>query len=208
MGASKKEQTVIQSFDNASATKKKRFPKLRHSVHQNGDILLILIHSLFPLGIGAYLIGQELLTDHSSSSSVFFYLGYLTGSGDIALQLTMIARALTPGSAAKFMDCLTFTVAVFQFLVCSIGAALTFVFTGRAHDSVAAVSAASIIFCILPAFLAITSLMNAHTYSEKRGKISYEASFASGRSKPPVIIKRISSDVMHSEPSGKYYLNR
>lgn len=202
-----KKQMAIQSFDNASATKKKRCPELRCSVHQNADILLILIHSLFPIGIGAYLIAEEIRLGHLSGSPVFHYLGYLTGSGGIALQLTMIARAQTPGFAAKFMDCLTIIVAVFQFLTCSVGATLTFVFTEKTHAFVASISAASIVFCFLPAFLAITSLMNARNYSEDRGKIPYEAYFASGRSKPPVVIKRISSDVMHSEPPGKYYLN-
>ncbi|VDL59816.1 unnamed protein product [Hymenolepis diminuta] len=210
MGHNKKnEKDVVPQIkqDNAEP-KKKKFPKFRRHVHQGADIILVLLHSLLPLAIGAFLISLTILVDLQVSSSYFSYLGFLTGSGAIVLQITMIIHTLAPRNADKFMNWLMLSVDFIQFLVCTAGAIVTIVFTGKTHITVAAISLVNIIFCILPAFLAITSLMAAHQNSGNQESISREPSYASGRANPTVVIKRISSDIMLDNFHSKYYASR
>nr|CDS26748.1 expressed conserved protein [Hymenolepis microstoma] len=198
MGNNKKNTKDVAPKYKGNSKKPKKFPKIRRHVHQNSDTILIFLHSLFPLAIGGYLIYQDIPNDPPKSYPYFDYLGVLTGIVAILLHLTMIARTLASRCGAKFMNWLMLSVDLIQFFVCSVGSIVTLVYTGKEHIAVVAISLTNIVFCILPAFLAVTSLMNAPENSETQFSISNTASYASGRVKPAVIIRRIPDNMSDS----------
>ncbi|KAM3180948.1 hypothetical protein ACTXT7_015312 [Hymenolepis weldensis] len=210
MGHNKKNEkdVALQIKQINEESKKKKPPKFRRHLHQGADIILVLFHSLLPLAIGAFLISLTILDDLKMSPSYFNYLGFFTGTGAIVLQITMVIRTLAPRYADKFMNWSMLFVDLIQFLVCAAGAIVTIVFTGKTHITVAAISLVNIVFCILPAFLAITSLMTAQQSPENQELMSHEPSYASGRAHPTVVIRRISSDIMLDNSPSKYYAIR
>ncbi|CDI98263.1 expressed conserved protein [Echinococcus multilocularis] len=183
----KKKQRQINDGVDAQPSKSKSLQSVRSGIHRNSNILLILLHSLFPLAIGVFLIAQEALASANNTprSGV---LGYLTGSGGILLQLTLIARTVVPSNVARFMDMLTICVAVIQFLSCTVGAFIVLAVVRKIY-LVFSVSLANAIFCILPIFLAATSIMGEQKASESVGDCRNKPPFASSRLRSPFIVK-------------------
>lgn len=196
----KKKQQQINDSVTTRSQKSESLKYVRRSIHRNSDILLILLHSLFPLAVGAFLIAQEALA--SANTPHTGILGYLTGSGGIILQLTLIARTLAPSIAARVMDVLTICVSVLQFLSCTVGAFIFLAVVGKAY-LVTSVSLANAIFCILPTFLAVTSIMAERKRSEGVGRSRNAPRFASSRSRPPIIIKGESNKVAGNAKTNK-----
>ncbi|VDM34651.1 unnamed protein product [Hydatigera taeniaeformis] len=196
----KKNQQQVDDSVITRRTKSESLKYFRRGIHRNSDILLILLHSLFPLAIGAFLIAQEaLVTANTSRTNI---LGYLTGSGGIVLQLTLIARTLAPLTAARLMDVLTICVAALQFLNCTVGA-LVFLVMAKKIYLVASVSLANSIFCILPAFLAVTSIIAESKGNKGIGRRRNEPCFASSCSRLPVVIKGKSNRLADSAQTSK-----
>ncbi|VDK22162.1 unnamed protein product [Taenia asiatica] len=182
----KKKQQQINDGVTIRPPKSERLQYVRRSIHRNSDILLILLHSLFPLAVGAFLVAQEALANGNRPHTGI--LGYLTGCGGIILQITLIARTLAPSTAARVMDVLTICVSVLQFLSCTVGAFVFLAVVGKAY-LVTSVSLANAIFCILPTFLAVTSIIAERKGSEGVGRSRNEPLFASSRSHPPIIVR-------------------
>ncbi|VDO12219.1 unnamed protein product [Rodentolepis nana] len=194
MGLGKKNTKDVTPKYKANGKKPKKFPKLRRHVHRNADTILIFLHSLLPLTIGGYLIYQGVPNDPPKPNFLFGYFGIAVGIVAIVLHLIMIVRSLVSKRAAYFMNWLMLTVDVVQFLLCVVSSSVMLVFTGKEYITLAGISLANTIFCILPAFLAFTSLMNTPKNSETHFSVTNPASYASGRAKPAVVIKRIPDD--------------
>ncbi|KAL5109352.1 hypothetical protein TcWFU_008681 [Taenia crassiceps] len=167
---------------------------------QINDSVTTRSSSLFPLAVGAFLIVQEALFGANMPHAGI--LGYLTGSGGIILQLTLIARTLAPSVATRVMDVLTICVSGLQFLSCTVGAFVFLAVVGKFY-LVTSVSLANAIFCILPTFLAVTSIMAERKGSESIGRSRNELRFASDRFIPPVIVKVESNKVADSAKTNK-----
>lgn len=172
---------------------------MRRHLHHSADSYLVFFYSLFPLTVGAYLISLAITDGMPKNSSSFFdYLGFLTGIGIILLQLTMILRVLAPKSAATCMNWMLLIVAIGHFVSSVSSSIITVVFTGKENIEVAGISLATMTFSILPAFLCITSLMDAGGTFESMREVERKSSFASNQARSVVVIKRMSSDVMDS----------